>query len=60
MPLKAIKTDALDFYTFFTGVQLEGGRLLLPFFGNQKKVPQILEKKTLIVSILMLNLPFKM
>ena len=38
----------------------EGGRPPLPFFENQKKCPNFGEKNALVVSILRLNLPFKM
>ena len=45
---------------FNAGVQLGGGRgLPCPFLGIEKNA-LILEKKVLIVSILGLNLPFKM
>ena len=44
MPLKAIKTDALDFYTFFTGVQLEGGGFPCPFLKIKKSAPNFRKK----------------
>ena len=43
----------------YAGVQLLGGRPSLPFLKSEKSA-LILEKKALIVSILSLNLPFKM
>ena len=42
-----------------SGAQLERGRPALPFFENRKKCPDF-RKKALIVSILALNLLFKM
>ena len=47
----------------FSGAQLggrDGGEAPQPFFENQKKKPGFWKKKALIVSILELNLTFKM
>ena len=43
----------------YSGAQLGGERLPLPFFENQKKCSDFV-KKVLIVSIFVLNFPFKM